>query len=169
MADYIKGKVIAVTGAGGGFGRLISEKAAARGAKIACALRAPMVIGLVGDLGAGKTALVRALIQSLVPATRVKSPTYTLIESYELQALTIHHLDLYRLRHPHELDDLGLQDLLTDDAVMLIEWPEKGGDETPARDLTIRLSRAGDESRSLQLEPHSAAGMACVARLNAAS
>ncbi len=129
-------------------------------------LKPPLVIGLVGDLGAGKTALARALIQSLAPATRVKSPTYTLVESYELPALTIHHLDLYRLRHPHELGELGLQELLTDDAVMLIEWPDKGGDETPARDLTIQLTRVDDATRSLQLEPVSAAGAAFVARLD---
>ncbi len=138
-------------------------------AKLARALVPPMVIGLVGDLGAGKTALVRALIQSLAPSTRVKSPTYTLIESYELPALTIHHLDLYRLRHPYELGELGLPELLTDDAVMLIEWPDKGGDETPARDLTLRLTRIDDESRFLLLEPLSAAGLAFVARLDAAS
>lgn len=136
---------------------------------LARALKPPMVIGLIGDLGAGKTALVRALIQSLAPGTRVKSPTYTLIESYELPAFTIHHLDLYRLRHPQELGELGLPELLTDDAVMLIEWPEKGGDETPFCDLVIRLTRVEDESRLLQFEPLSAAGAGLVARLDVAS
>jgi len=136
---------------------------------MARALQPPMVIGLVGDLGAGKTALVRALIQSLAPGTRVKSPTYTLIESYELPALTIHHLDLYRLRDPHELGELGLQELLTDDAVMLIEWPDKGGNETPPCDLSVRLTRVEDESRLLQLEPRNAAGAALVTRLGVTS
>mgnify|MGYP001251447888 CR=1 FL=1 len=83
--------------------------------QLAHALSAPLVIGLSGDLGTGKTALVRALIQSLAPETRVKSPTYSLIESYELPGIVVHHLDLYRVRHPDELVELGLADLLGND------------------------------------------------------
>jgi tRNA threonylcarbamoyladenosine biosynthesis protein TsaE len=128
------------------------------GARLAHALDPPLVIGLVGDLGAGKTALVRALIQSLAPGTRVKSPTYTLIESYELHDVQIHHLDLYRLRHPDELAELGLDELLGPRSVLLIEWPDKGGHETPSLDLEIRLTRLGEHVRGVELVAHSAAG-----------
>jgi tRNA threonylcarbamoyladenosine biosynthesis protein TsaE len=134
-------------------------------ARCARALQAPLVIGLVGDLGAGKTAFVRALIQTLAPATRVKSPTYTLIESYELAGLTIHHLDLYRLRHPDELAELALADLFTADAVALIEWPDKGGAQTPALDLVLEMERREDDARRCLLKPKSAAAEAFCRRL----
>ncbi len=130
----------------------------ALGARLARALQAPLVIGLIGDLGAGKTALVRALIQSLAPGTRVKSPTYTLIESYELGALLVHHLDLYRLRHPEELTELGLADVLGPESVMLIEWPDKGGEETPTLDLAIHLFRLGDDARRAEFDARTEAG-----------
>ena len=135
-------------------------------ARLARVLTPPLVIGLIGDLGAGKTALVRALIQSLVPGTRVKSPTYTLIESYEVGELQIHHLDLYRLRHPDELAELGLDELLGPRSVMLIEWPDKGGHRTPALDLEIRLSRRDEQARRIELVAHSAAGNAFRDRLS---
>ena len=128
------------------------------GVRIAGALRAPLVIGLIGDLGVGKTALVRALIQSLSPGMRVKSPTYSLIESYELGALNVHHLDLYRLRHSDELVELGLAELLEPSALMLIEWPEKGGDQTPPLDLTIHLSRLDDNRRQAEFTARTEAG-----------
>ncbi|HWT14674.1 MAG TPA: tRNA (adenosine(37)-N6)-threonylcarbamoyltransferase complex ATPase subunit type 1 TsaE [Patescibacteria group bacterium] len=139
---------------------------AAFGARLASVLQPPMVIGLIGDLGAGKTALARALIQSLVPGTRVKSPTYALIESYDSPTMQIHHLDLYRLRHPAELAELGLADLLGPRAVILIEWPDKGGQETPARDVDVRISRVGDDARSVELVLRSRAGHALGERLS---
>lgn len=135
-------------------------------AKLGRAIEAPLVVGLVGDLGAGKTALVRALIQSLAPGTRVKSPTYTLIESYLLPGLQLHHLDLYRLRHPDELAELGLADLLGPEAVLLIEWPDKGGKETPALDLELRLTRIDDAARRLDCIALSAAGQRVMAALS---
>ena len=101
-------------------------------ARMAHALQAPLAIGLVGDLGAGKTALARALIQTLAPGMRVKSPTYALVESYELPGLHLHHLDLYRIRRPDELAELGLAELAGADAILLIEWPDRGGDQTPS-------------------------------------
>lgn len=135
-------------------------------ARLAHVLEPPLVIGLVGDLGAGKTALARALIQTLAPATRVKSPTYTLIESYELPRMTIHHLDLYRLRHPDELVELAVADLLDPRAVLLIEWPDKGGHETPGLDLEIRLTRRGEDARRVKLIAHSEAGRSLFQRLS---
>lgn len=134
-------------------------------ARFAQALQPPLVVGLVGDLGAGKTALARALIQTLAPGTRVKSPTYTLIESYELPGLQLHHLDLYRLRHPDELAELGLADLLGPRLVLLIEWPDKGGEETPPLDLALQLTRGEAEHRALDLTAFSPPGQALLDRL----
>lgn len=134
-------------------------------ARLARTLQPPLVVGLVGDLGTGKTALARALIQTLAPGIRVKSPTYTLIESYDVGDLQIHHLDLYRLRHPDELTELGLADLFGPRAVFLIEWPDKGGEETPTLDLTLHLSRVEAERRVLDLTPISPAGRALAERL----
>lgn len=135
-------------------------------ARLARVLEPPLVIGLVGDLGAGKTALARALIQTLAPTMRVKSPTYTLIESYELPGMTIHHLDLYRLRHPGELADLALAELLGPRVVLLIEWPDKGGEETPDLDLEIRLTRRDEHARGVDLVAHSEAGHSLFERLS---
>ncbi|MBK7145667.1 MAG: tRNA (adenosine(37)-N6)-threonylcarbamoyltransferase complex ATPase subunit type 1 TsaE [Xanthomonadales bacterium] len=134
-------------------------------ARMAHALQAPLAIGLVGDLGAGKTALVRALIQKLAPGTRVKSPTYTLIESYELTGLQLHHLDLYRIRHPAELAELGLAELASGDAVLLIEWPDRGGDQIPTLDVVATLTREADEARALTLSAATLAGEAFCERL----
>jgi len=136
-------------------------------ADLARALQAPVVIGLVGDLGAGKTALVRALIQALAPATRVKSPTYTLIESYALADFQAHHMDLYRLRHPAELAELGLDELLSEDAVVLIEWPDKGGALTPDLDLQISLKHVDAAARAGVLEALTPRGQELLGRLPA--
>jgi len=103
----------------------------------------PLVIGLEGPLGVGKTALVRALLGALGHTDAVPSPTYTLIESYRLPSCTAHHLDLYRLSDPEELELLGVRDLATSDAVWLVEWPERGGDRLPPLDHRLVLEYAG--------------------------
>jgi tRNA threonylcarbamoyladenosine biosynthesis protein TsaE len=100
-----------------------------------------LVVHLRGDLGSGKTTLARALVQALEPGVRVKSPTYTLLESYATPTRTVHHLDLYRIGSPLELAALGLRDL---DGVLLIEWPDRGGTAVPPADLVLALSIAGD-------------------------
>lgn len=127
-------------------------------ARLAVGLTPPLLIGLRGDLGAGKTTLVRALVNALVPGTVVKSPTYSLLESYVLPGgCELHHLDLYRLRDPAELEDLGLDDLLGTHSLVLIEWPERGEPLLPQRDIDLVFSHAG-EAREVQVEAHSAAG-----------
>ena len=120
------------------------------------------VIFLLGDLGAGKTTLTRGFLRSLGYQGAVKSPTYTLIESYELDGKTVHHLDLYRLGSPDELDFLGLRELMVPGALFLIEWPQQGGDWLPEPILTISLSYEG-ESRRAKLQ--SDAEMALLKRL----
>lgn len=110
------------------------------GQALAQALPAQLVIHLHGELGTGKTTLARALVQALQPGTRVKSPTYTLLESYPTPTRLLHHLDLYRISSPLELEALGLRDL---DGVILIEWPERGEVAVPAPDLVLALAVAG--------------------------
>lgn len=99
-------------------------------------------IYLRGDLGAGKTTFARALLVALGVAGRIKSPTYSLIESYQTDALAIHHLDLYRIADPGELEWLGLDDLPGGPGLFLIEWPERGGEALPAPDLVLELAHA---------------------------
>jgi len=100
---------------------------------------APAVIYLSGELGAGKTTLSRGFIQARGHRGAVKSPTYTLIEPYDLSGGPVFHLDLYRLNDAAELDYLGLDDLLARDGVYLIEWPERASGGLPPADLTIQL------------------------------
>ena len=114
------------------------------GARLAAALLAtdpsePVLLALSGELGAGKTTLAGGLLAALGHPGPVRSPTYTLIESYRVADRDVHHCDLYRLRDPDELDDLGLRDLLTARAVLLVEWPERAGDRLRPPDLALRL------------------------------
>ncbi len=95
--------------------------------KFACDLPRPLIIWLEGDLGAGKTTFARGLIQALGYTGRVKSPTYGLLEHYQLETLQVLHMDLYRISDPGELEFLGVEDLLDERTILLIEWPDKGG------------------------------------------
>ena len=99
------------------------------------------VIHLVGPLGAGKTTAARALLRALGVGARVKSPTYTLIESYALDGLTAHHLDLYRIAGAEEIEWLGLRDLAAGAQLWLIEWPERAPGAIPARGSGARGGR----------------------------
>lgn len=120
------------------------------GRRIAKHLRPPCVIYLQGDLGTGKTTLVRGILRGFGHTGAVRSPTYTLLEPYEFKAMRLYHLDLYRFGDPEELEYLGLRDLLDDQGLFLVEWPERGRGVLPAPDLIIRIEHAG-EARSLDL------------------
>lgn len=146
---------------------LIDESAVAELARaLAPQLGDGGIIHLEGDLGAGKTTFARALIGALGVQGRIKSPTYSLIESYRAGALAIHHLDLYRIADPGELEWLGLGDLQEETSLILIEWPERGGDSLPAPDLVLRLAHAA-EGRLLVARPRSARGGAWLAATSA--
>ena len=110
------------------------------------------VIFLQGDLGVGKSYFSRALIQSYLPGQKVKSPTYTLVESYIVPPGVIHHFDLYRLSDPEELEFLGARDLLADGFLSLIEWPSKAVGELPKPDLEIHFFH-DKKSRRFNVKP----------------
>lgn len=115
------------------------------------------VLHLRGDLGAGKTTFARALLQALGVGECVKSPTYSLIESYRAGGLDVHHLDLYRIADPGELEWLGLGDLWQAPSLVVVEWPERGGDALPPADLDLELRHAGAR-RDLVATSHGSRG-----------
>lgn len=123
------------------------------------------IVHLTGDLGAGKTTLVRGWLRALGHSGPVKSPTYTLVESYEPAGRALHHFDLYRLTDPEELDYLGLDGYFDDQAVCLVEWPERGHGVLATPDLVIALRVLGTGRRA-RLEAGSAAGEAWLRALS---
>ena len=145
---------------------------AASAAALAAALAAPSAgfaglhdacIELHGPLGAGKTTFVRHLLHALGVQGRVKSPTYAVLESYELpmapHALTISHFDFYRFDDPQEWEDAGFRDVFGSPGLKLAEWPEKAGDLLPPADLRIVIDTDPDEQRSVRLDALSALGV----------
>jgi tRNA threonylcarbamoyladenosine biosynthesis protein TsaE len=105
------------------------------------------LVFLEGELGAGKTTLVRGLLRGLGHQGPVRSPTYTLVETYERPEMRIHHLDLYRLADPEELEYLGIRDLLDGGSLVLVEWPERGAGVLPIPDLVLRITCEGTGRR----------------------
>ena len=108
------------------------------------------VVYLQGELGAGKTTCVRSLLRALGVTGLVRSPTYSLVETYHVPALTCVHVDLYRLQSLNEVDELGLRDLTGAGSLLMVEWPEKGGGALPPADLNVTLRYAG-EARQARL------------------
>ena len=147
-----------------------ADQTRALGARLAEAIlaagsEAPLLITLSGDLGAGKTTLVAGLLTALGHAGPVRSPTYTLIEPYRLAGLDLHHCDLYRLRHPDELEDIGLRDFRSPRSVLLVEWPERAEGRLGEVDVSVTLSYAEGDARQVQLQAETQAGRRVMARL----
>src|SRR5213078_4694542 len=107
-------------------------------------LAAPAVIGLSGELGTGKTTLVQAICRGLGAKVRATSPTYALVHHYDAGATPVYHVDCYRLRHSDEARDLGFDDMMREQAIILIEWPERAGGWAPPLDRHFQLSYNDD-------------------------
>lgn len=125
------------------------------------------LIGLSGDLGTGKTSLVAAALAACGVTGPVRSPTYTLLEPYELSATParhVHHLDLYRLRSPLELEELGVRDLFSGNSVLFVEWIENAPDLARMCDLHLQMGYA-EPGRTLRIKTHSEVGQRLAAAL----
>lgn len=134
------------------------------GARIAAVTGGIGLIYLHGDLGAGKTTLSRGIIRGLGHVGAVKSPTFTLVEPYEIGALRVFHFDLYRLVDPDELEYLGIRDYFDGHALCLVEWPQRGAGVLPKADLDITISPQ-EAGRVLRLQAHGERGTAWCATL----
>lgn len=137
---------------------LADERATqALGGQLAERLSDGLVVFLSGDLGAGKTCLVRGVLHALGYGGAVKSPTYTLVEDYSLAGRIIYHFDLYRLHDPEELDLIGVRDYFDGQACCFVEWPEKGQGWLPMADLEVHITHKG-EAREALVTPYTDKG-----------
>ena len=129
------------------------EETIAVGRELASLLAPPKLVVLTGDLGAGKTTLVKGIAQGFQAAAEedVTSPTFTLIHEYRGPSATLYHIDLYRIDTPRELDTLALDDLMTENSVLLIEWGEKFSRFQHQRDAQITIERVADVERRIQV------------------
>jgi tRNA threonylcarbamoyladenosine biosynthesis protein TsaE len=137
---------------------------AALAAKLAQAVAPGMVILLIGDLGAGKTTFVRAFLRALGYAGRVKSPTYALVEHYDVSGLHLRHFDLYRFRSAGEWEAAGFRDEFNGSNVCLIEWPEKAQGLLPQEDIAIMFDIL-PHGRIAALQTCTPAGEKCLEKL----
>jgi tRNA threonylcarbamoyladenosine biosynthesis protein TsaE len=128
-----------------------AEETIALGRELASMLTPPKLVLLRGDLGAGKTTLVKGIAQGFQAASEedVTSPTFTLVHEYRGPLATIYHIDLYRVDTPQELETLGIDDLMTDNGVLLIEWGEKFARFDREKDVEIALERISDNERRI--------------------
>ena len=125
---------------------------------------APLLILLNGDLGVGKTTISRGILQGLGYCGAVKSPTYTLVEPYDLEIGKVFHFDLYRLIDPEELEHIGFSDYLSQANLCIIEWPKNGGSYIPQADIKIDISQYGS-GRKLTLTSNTDVGVQCLNQL----
>lgn len=136
----------------------------ALGRDLARVLAPGMVVWLSGDLGAGKTTLVRGLLRAFHYPGRVKSPTFTLVEHYPFSSFNLYHFDLYRFADPEEWEYAGFREYFNDHSICLVEWPEKAETMLPVPDLLIRLEWSG-EGRLAKLQGVTEVGKTCIPRL----
>ena len=123
-----------------------------------------MRIYLRGELGSGKSTLIRGLLRGLGVQTRVKSPTYTLVELYVVSRLNLYHFDFYRFLNAREFAEAGFADYFEGEGVCLVEWPERAGELLPRPDVELTLTYSGT-GREIQAQAHSDRGQRCLARL----
>jgi tRNA threonylcarbamoyladenosine biosynthesis protein TsaE len=146
-------------------GNLQDDAATAElGARLAASLAPGMRVYLRGELGSGKTTLIRGLLRALGVKTGVRSPSYTLFELYVISRLNLYHFDFYRFLDSSEFDKAGFADYFDGNAVCLVEWPDKAGHSLPLPDLEIELTYAGS-GRDIRVHANSKAGEQCLDRL----
>lgn len=147
--------------------RLADEAATAGlGARLARCAAPGLRIHLSGDLGAGKTTLVRTMLRALGHRGRVRSPSFTVLETYNPSGFTVHHLDFYRLSDDVSWRDQGFDELFDGDGIVLVEWPERFGTRLPPADLAIRLAIADDGvARDVSVEAAGERGIRCLTTL----
>jgi tRNA threonylcarbamoyladenosine biosynthesis protein TsaE len=126
----------------------------------------PLVINLKGPLGAGKTTFSRGFMAGLGYIGKVKSPTYTLVETYHLSSVAVHHFDLYRIHDPEELELMGVRDYFNNHSICLIEWPEQGSGYLPEPDIVVSIEILA-KGRSIQFFSCSTLGKKMLERFNA--
>ena len=136
----------------------------ALGNRLALVIEPGVYVALSGDLGSGKTTLTRGILRGLGYQGKVKSPTYTLVEPYNLSKLDLYHFDFYRLNNPQEWLDAGFRDYFEPRTVCLVEWPERVGDLLPVADLKISLSVEGI-GRRIRIAAETEHGKHCLERL----
>jgi tRNA threonylcarbamoyladenosine biosynthesis protein TsaE len=124
------------------------------GTAVAGLLQAGDVVGLTGDLGAGKTRLVQGAAAALGVEDQVVSPTFMLVREYEGVDVDVHHVDAYRLSGPAELEDVGLDEVLAPDAVVFVEWADQVAAVLPDNWLELRLEVGGGDERRIAVAPH---------------
>lgn len=144
--------------------RLGASLALAVGGEAAAIARQGLVVALAGDLGTGKTSVVRAMLRALGVAGPVRSPTFTLVEPYVVSSLNFYHFDFYRLGDPEEFSFAGFREMFGKSSVCLIEWPDKAAGHLPTADLRIALRLAG-EVRHASLTAATELGAACLHRI----
>jgi tRNA threonylcarbamoyladenosine biosynthesis protein TsaE len=128
------------------------EETRAAGARLAAACSPGDVFGLVGELGAGKTEFVRGMVEALAPGAEVRSPTFTLINTYQTPSFPIHHFDFYRLKSVDDFGEIGLDEYLAGDGVCVIEWADRFSEVLPEETRIIRFRTGGDDERLRVIE-----------------
>jgi len=135
------------------------------GMRVAKFCEPPLIIYLSGELGAGKTTFARGFLRAFGYKGNVKSPTFSLVESYQFKHVLVYHFDLYRLKDQSELEFIGIRDLSAEpDAICLIEWPNRGGDATPKADLVFNFEHS-DDHRVLDFRSESTQGQLIIDKI----
>lgn len=132
--------------------------------RLASCLNPSLIMAFSGDLGAGKTTIIRAMLKSLGIHSAIKSPTFSLVESYSCHDMLVHHFDLYRIHHEDELEYLGFRDYFAPGSICCIEWAENAGTALPYIDIRFKLNMKG-AGREVQIVALSTAGKKILARL----
>ena len=127
-----------------------------------------MLVLLKGELGAGKTTLVRAVLRALGVEGNIKSPTYPVLETYNVSSLYLYHFDFYRIKSHSELEDAGFRECFGGSGLCFVEWPEKAGEWLPAADVTLELRTTEGEGRKLTMTAGSLLGRQCLERISIA-